>query len=100
MEDYIAHGGKSRGSYLIYDEHGDKPSEKLPECFRSLLEQHGMSELIQELEYYQDTSRISWRDVRPIPEDDCWFEAVWKRYREGEYFKGNKAEAGYLQKQP
>lgn len=100
MEDYIAHGGKSRGSYLIYDEHGDKPSEKLPECFRSLLEQHGMSGLIQELEYYQDTSRISWRDVRPIPEDDCWFEAVWKRYREGEYFKGNKAGAGYLQKQP
>lgn len=92
MEDFITHGGKSRGSYLVYDKHGDKPSEKLPECFRSLLEQQGLRDVIQELEYYEDTSRINWRNVRPIPDDDCWFEVVWKRYREDEYYKNNESD--------
>lgn len=87
MEDYIERGGRSRGSYLVYDEHGSKPSDNLPECFRSLLEGQELAGMIQELEYHEDGSRLVWRKVRPIPEDDCWFEAVWKRYREKSYFK-------------
>lgn len=91
IDDYIAHGGKSRGSYLIYDENGEKPSKDLPECFRFLEEDQGLSEMIQELEYFDDSSRFLWRKVRPIPEDDCWFEAVWKRYREGVYFQSDSS---------
>ena len=87
MEDYIAHGGRSRGSYLIYDEKGENPSKDLPECFRALLDGTGLSGMIQELEYHDDGSVALWRKARPIPEDDCWFEAVWKRYREKEYFE-------------
>ncbi len=25
--------------------------------------------------------------VRPVPESEVWFETVWKKFRDGEYFK-------------
>lgn len=87
MEDYIIHGGKSRGSCLIYHEQGDILSENLPECFRTRLSQGELGGMVQELEYHDYGSRLVWRKVRPIPEEDCWFEAVWKRYRTDEYFQ-------------
>nr|WP_314463005.1 FAD-binding protein [uncultured Clostridium sp.] len=87
IDDYIVHGGKSRGSYIIYDENGEKPLENLPECFRFVQEKERLSEMIQESEYIDDRIRFSWRKVRSIPEDDCWFESVWKKYREGIYFQ-------------
>jgi succinate dehydrogenase/fumarate reductase flavoprotein subunit len=92
IEDYIVHGGKSRGSYLIYDENGEKPLKDLPECFRFLQEEQGEAKMIQELEYFNVSSRFLWRKARPIPEDDCWFENVWKKYREGVYFQGDSLE--------
>ena len=26
--------------------------------------------------------RVSWRPVRPLPDEEIWFENVWKDYRE------------------
>lgn len=90
MEDYIAQRGRSRGSYLIHDENGGKPSDGLPECFRFKLEDKSLSGMIQEVEYHDDKSRLIWRKARPIPEDDSWFEAVWKKYRENSYYQDNE----------
>lgn len=78
--DYIEKGGKSRGSYLIYDANGLKPSEKLPDHFRFLLEDGAFAAKIQEIAYENNQCNVKWRDVRPIPEDDNWFENVWKDY--------------------
>ncbi|MGN0404579.1 MAG: FAD-binding protein [Bariatricus sp.] len=86
ISDYIARGGTSRGSYLIYDEKGMKPLDSLPDSFRFSLEDKGMAGQIQEIEYDSGACRCSWRVVRPIPEEDSWFEKVWRDYREGVYF--------------
>ena len=38
--------------------------------------------MIQEAVYQNGACEISWRPVRPIPEDDDFFENVWRSYRE------------------
>ncbi|MED9821094.1 MAG: FAD-binding protein [Christensenellales bacterium] len=87
IADYIDHGGTSRGSYLICDKAGQKPLEALPELFRFSLEDKGLGGKIQEMEYHPEGSVACWRDVRPIPADDSWFEKVWRDYREGRYYE-------------
>ena len=87
IADYIERGGASRGSYLVCDENGQKPSEMLPELFRFSLEERGFGKKIQEMEYLAEGSIAHWRDIRPIPQDDTWFEKVWRDYREGRYYE-------------
>lgn len=40
------------------------------------------SGMIQEVTYKNGEFSVRWRDVRPIPEDDCFFENVWRTFRE------------------
>lgn len=87
IADYIAKGGTSRGSYLIYDEQGEKPLESLPEAFRFSLEDAGLSAQIQEVAWKNGKCECFWRPVRPIPAEDSWFEKVWRDYREGIYYE-------------
>lgn len=84
--DYIIQGGGSRGSYLICSEKGQKPLEALPECFRFLPDEDGKSDVIQEVELTGEGCLCTWRGIRPIPEEDGWFEKVWRKYREGAYY--------------
>lgn len=81
--DYIEKGGKSRGSYLIYDSEGVLPFEGLPEKFRFSLEKGEFSGKIQEIQYANGECQVFWRTVRPIPQEEDWFEQVWKECREG-----------------
>lgn len=82
MTDYTAHGGKSRGSALYTDmTHGTKPFAQLPDTFTFALDETE-NPLIQELWYENGTCRTAWRAPRPIPEDDDFFENVWRSYRE------------------
>ena len=37
---------------------------------------------VQEVEYINGEFKLSTRDVRPIPQDDAFFENVWRNYRE------------------
>ena len=37
---------------------------------------------VQEVLYRDGACRFEWRDVRPIPEDDDFFENVWRSYRQ------------------
>lgn len=85
--DYIDRGGKSRGSYMVYDENGQLPAKNLPESFRFSLDTGALAGAVQEAEYADGACKFFWRDVRPIPEDDSWFESVWKQYLEGAYFE-------------
>lgn len=86
IADYIQKGGTSRGSYLICDPKGQKPLECLPEEFRFSLEDKGLSGQIQEIVYENGHCQCFWRPVRPIPEEDSWFEMVWRNWREGAYY--------------
>ena len=82
MADYTAHGGKSRGSALYTDlTDGVKPFAQLPGTFTFALDETE-APLIQELWFENGTCRTGWRAPRPIPEDDDFFENVWRSYRE------------------
>lgn len=85
--DYIRNGGKSRGSYLIYSPDGSKPLDRLPEMFRCTLEEPGTENRIQEVQYTEDQIKFMWRNARPVPEEDSWFEEVWRNYREDRYYQ-------------
>ncbi|MEE6294966.1 FAD-binding protein [Georgenia wangjunii] len=102
MADYLEHGGRSRGSVLYTDPEGTLPlvghSERaadeldLPEIFRFSLDDGALSGEIQETSWsetgpdgvpdYAGTPAFRWRPIRPIPEDDDFFENVWRRFRE------------------
>lgn len=82
MDDYIANGGLSRGSALYTDAAGELPGKSLPELFRFRLDDDSRSDSVQEVEYKDGECRIKWRKVRPIPEEDDFFENVWRQYRE------------------
>lgn len=82
MRDYLERGGKSRGSALYTDPHGEKPYAVLPDTFTFRLDNGAGAGVIQEAVYQNGACEISWRPVRPIPEDDDFFENVWRSYRE------------------
>lgn len=86
IANYIERGGKSRGSYLIYDEEGDLPTQGLPEEFRFSLEGGRLSKEIQEVAFEDGQVSFEWREVKPIPEGEDWFENVWNDYRRGAIF--------------
>lgn len=90
IRDYIASGGSSRGSYLVADPSGTKASESLPEEFRFRLDGDAHIGTIQEMEYHENGCTARWRKVRPIPQEDSWFETVWKKFREGEIYHQEK----------
>ena len=80
MENYIISGGGSRGSYIIPDKKG---IYGIPDSFRFSLDNGELSGKIQEVIYSPpDCCDFTWEDVRPIPENDDWFENVWRDYRD------------------
>lgn len=81
MIDYIRAGGKSRGSAMYRDENGMRPYDTLPELFTYQLDGGELNEVVQ-LASYGETCGYSWRSVRPIPQEDDFFENVWRGYRE------------------
>lgn len=82
MADYTADGGQSRGSALYTDLTGGvKPFAQLPGTFTFALDETE-APLIQELWFEDGTCKTDWRAPRPIPEDDDFFENVWRSYRE------------------
>ncbi|MCI8386855.1 MAG: FAD-binding protein [Clostridiales bacterium] len=71
--EYIDHGGKSRGSYLIIDSEAeiDQPIEIDRKHFNKICQ----------ITLDNMQPNFSWRSVRPIPERDNWFENVYNAYR-------------------
>lgn len=81
--EYLEKNGKSRGSSLVLDHTGIKPCNEMgddwrfsltpPEAFvnRKILEV-GLDENFEPAKH--------WVDIRPIPEEDGWFETIWHAY--------------------
>ncbi len=87
IKEYLEKGGKSRGSYLVMDPDGEKPNEKLSDDWRYSLNEEGAFVQKKILEIYLDSNfevKKRWVDVRPIPDEDTWFENVWNRYMKDE----------------
>ncbi|MBX9245580.1 FAD-binding protein [Actinotalea ferrariae] len=99
MVDYVEHGGRSRGSVLYTDPDGSLPHRgygpdadaelDLPEIFRFRLDGGALDDEVQEASWSPDggsgeegATTLRWRPRRPIPEDDDFFENVWREFRE------------------
>ena len=77
---YIYDGGLSRGSYLI------TASEDMNESDVAIDAKNSSRAIVTSLG--RDLSvTCEWEDVRPIPEEDNWFENVWRDYRNDDVFK-------------
>lgn len=84
MTDYQKTGGKSRGSAMYHDAEGMKVFEDMDETFRFVLDDHGLDEMIQEIELGKVGTKTIWRKREPLPLEEDFFENVWKTYRENE----------------
>ncbi|QAY70244.1 FAD-dependent oxidoreductase [Xylanimonas protaetiae] len=96
MADYVAHGGRSRGSVLYTDPAGALPRAghgpaaaaelDLPEEFRFALDGGALDDVVQEVAFTPDDGAgkvtFAWRPRRPIPSGDDFFENVWRDFRE------------------
>ena len=81
MIDYATVAGDTRGSSLYYDKNGElRPG--LPEEFRFYSEKEQNREMIQEIVLKDGEFVALWRPVREIPDDENFFENVWRGYRE------------------
>jgi hypothetical protein len=82
--DYIDSGGGSRGGFLILNPQGSR-SLSLPDgqalVYRS--ENPDLRGYILTQQYDSETAafRAGSDPVRPLPEDDSWFETVWSELR-------------------
>jgi succinate dehydrogenase/fumarate reductase flavoprotein subunit len=76
--EYLERGGQSRGSFLVVDANGAFALNP-PDAF---VDQHVLEVCVdQDLDI-----RKAWVPVRPIPQNDTWFETAWKSYRDGTVF--------------
>jgi succinate dehydrogenase/fumarate reductase flavoprotein subunit len=88
--EYLEKGGKSRGSYLVMDPEGEKPCEALGDEWKFSLNQEDafVSQKILQI-YLDENAKVNkqWVDIRPIPQDETWFENVWNAYRQDRIVK-------------
>lgn len=89
IEEYLARGGQSRGSFLVLDKKGQHSSPGLDEGWRFSLNPPNSFVDQKILEISIDRKKRvfkKWVDVRPIPREEGWFERVWGDFREGRTF--------------
>jgi succinate dehydrogenase/fumarate reductase flavoprotein subunit len=90
IKEYLDKDGKSRGSYLVMDVSGETPSEELGQEWKfSLTDSESfINQNILELNLdEQGNVQKNWVDVRPIPDEDTWFENVWNKFMKDEIIK-------------
>lgn len=82
MIDYLRNGGASRGSALYTNPTGSIQPRALDKRFRYNLENEALVSKIQEVRLVDGNEAFSYRNPRPIPNEEDFFENVWARYRE------------------
>ncbi|HOW86745.1 MAG TPA: FAD-binding protein [Candidatus Aminicenantes bacterium] len=86
IAEYLARGGKSRGSFLVPDPDGRPPHPLLGRrwAFSLAGPEDPVSERILEVRL-DGRGRVvkEWVPVRPVPRPEDWFESVWADYRAG-----------------
>ena len=80
IENYSEVNNDTRGSAIYQNKNGQK-RDGLEEIFRFIPENEENRKKIQELYYDCGEIKFNWRSVRPIPENDDFFENVWNVYR-------------------
>jgi hypothetical protein len=83
IESYIENGGNSRGSYLIYENEGKSPEDILPDLISRSIPKQNFRDRIQVVRLNNKLCEFEWEPVRPIPEDESWFETAWDDFSTG-----------------
>jgi len=86
LEEYLARGGRSRGSFLVLDPAGEPPCPELGGEWKFSLaraEDFVQGHILEVGLDEEGRTRKNWIPVRPIPAADGWFETVWEKFREG-----------------
>ena len=84
---YIEKGGRSRGSYIVVE----KGEKDFPEKSKSVFDpelclyDRDVEKKIIEVIFKEEKAIINLVDIREIPEQNLWFEKVWKDYLEDKY---------------
>lgn len=81
MLDYSKTVGDTRGSSLYFDKDGEL-RYGLEEIFRFTEENGDTRTKVQETVLTNNGFVSSWRNARPIPQNDDFFENVWRSFRE------------------
>lgn len=82
-------GGGSRGAYVVLDEAGDREVE-IPHgrLLRYRSENLAMRGEILEVAQRDDGEfEVMITPVRPLPQDDSWYETTWRQWREGKVYE-------------
>jgi succinate dehydrogenase/fumarate reductase flavoprotein subunit len=90
IKEYLERGGKSRGSYLVMDQAGEKPCKELGDEWKFQLNEKSIfvNEKILEIYFDEDMNiKKDWIDIKSIPERDIWFENVWNAYLDDNIIK-------------
>lgn len=88
MADYLDNDGGSRGSFVILDPQGNKSAEgKKGPLFRYREENLTLRKKMQQISYHKGRVAISCQKVRPLPEDESWYETTWRDWKKKLIFK-------------
>ena len=84
----IERGGGSRGAYMVLDDSGDLTVRtKKGECLRHRGENMAMRDEILEVRLTETGDfQVNAVPVRPLPEDNSWYETTWSDWLEGRIF--------------
>ena len=85
IKEYLERGGQSRGSALVLAASSERACSLVAGEWRFKCNEPGagVDRQILELALADDGSVLKqWVEIRPIPEEDEWFESVWKDYLE------------------
>ncbi len=86
IQAYLDAGGRSRGSALVLDPDGELPCAGLEDAWRFKRNEADTAVDREILEAWLDAENrvnVRWVPVRPLPQDEGWFEQMWREYREG-----------------
>lgn len=81
MLNYADTVGSTRGSALYYHPDGQL-RQGLEDTFRFVSTPKACADRVQQGVWRKDCCRFTWRNVRPLPADEDFFENVWRSYRE------------------
>jgi succinate dehydrogenase/fumarate reductase flavoprotein subunit len=84
---YLERGGGSRGSYLVLSDDGEPVHPVLADSFRAVGNNPELNPVAL-ITARADDGRFESRfqDVRPIPEEEFWFETVWSDFVRGKIY--------------
>ncbi|UCE40830.1 MAG: FAD-binding protein [Candidatus Aminicenantes bacterium] len=83
IAEYLEKGGQSRGSYLVLNLEGKIPCEELGDEWKFLLNDPDsfVNKKILEVSIDAGGNLLKqWVDIRPIPQEETWFENVWNQF--------------------